>query len=59
MSKCSALLTTVVNLDGAIAYLEEHKTLHSIASFESTLKLLEAELGKAAKAYLECLNGPK
>ena len=59
MSKCSALLTTVVNLDGAILRLEEQKTLHSIAGYESALQLLRTELGKAAKAYLECLNGPK
>jgi hypothetical protein len=59
MSKCSALLTTVINLDGAIVHLEEHRTLHSIAGYESALQLLQAELGKAAKAYLECLNGPK
>jgi len=59
MGRCSELLTTVNHLDGAIVYLEEHRTLHSMASYESTLNMLKGELSKAAEAYLACLRGPR
>lgn len=57
MSNCRALGVTVGNLEGAILYLEEHKTLHSEASYQSTLALLRKELAAAIKAYLACTGG--
>jgi hypothetical protein len=57
MRNCRALGVTLGNLEGAIIYLEEHRTLHSNAGYQSTLKLLQEELATAAKAYFECMNG--
>jgi len=56
MGRCTALGATVFNLEGAIIHLEEQRTLHSLPSYESTLKLLQGEYEKALKAYLACLN---
>jgi hypothetical protein len=59
MRNCTALAVTVGHLAGSIIYLEEHRTLHSEASYESTLKMLQNELAKAAEAYFKCMNPPK
>jgi hypothetical protein len=57
MSKCSKLGVTVGHLEGAIIYLEEHRTLHSNPNYQITLKLLQDELATAVKAYFECMKG--
>jgi hypothetical protein len=59
MSNCRPLGVTVGNLEGSIIYLEEHRTLHSEAGYESTLKMLKNELDKAAAAYFKCMYPPK
>jgi hypothetical protein len=46
----------MVNLEGAIIHLEEHKTLHTIAGYQAALKLLQDELAAAEKAYRACMG---